>query len=129
MPFLWEGGRIARAYIYICKHVLIHCPLIWGQWANLFSAFGVYWAYPLLLKDILLSWMLFPIRKNVKALWRATPLNLFWAIWKERNKIVFENASFSIYKLKLSIIRSFFSWAGCISNVDLSFVGLLLYRL
>ena len=45
---------------------------------------------------------------------------MFWAIWKERNKIIFEDATFSSLRLKLYVILSLFTWAGFIPNVDLS---------
>ena len=96
------------------ENILIHCPSIWGQWTDLLSAFGASWVCPLLVKDFLLSWTHCLIRKNAKVLWRAAPLILFWAIWKERNKVIFEDATFSTLKLKLTIIRSLFTWAGCV---------------
>ena len=110
------------------EHILIHCPSIWVQWTELFSAFGVSWAYPLLVKDLLQSWLHFLVRKKAKSIWRATPLIIFWAIWKERNRVIFEDATFSTLRLKLSVIRSLFTWAGCIPKADISFVRLLLYR-
>ena len=55
--------------------------------------------------------MQFPVRKKAKAIWRAVPLLLFWAIWKERNRIIFEDATFSSRRLKLSVICSLFTRA------------------
>ena len=49
-------------------------------------------------------------------------LILLWAIWKERNRIVFEDAAFSTLRLKHSIICSLFTWVGCNPNADISFV-------
>ena len=72
--------------------------------------------------------MHFPIRKKAKAIWRVAPLLLFWAIWKERNKIIFEDVTFYLLKLKLSVIRSLFTWAGFIPNADIDFIRLLVYR-
>ena len=74
------------------------------------------------------SWLNFPVRKKAKALWRAAPLILFWVIWKERNRIIFEDVTLSTLRLKLSFIRSLFAMAGCIPNTDNYFVMLLLYR-
>ena len=104
------------------------CPSIWGQWTDLRSAFGVYWACPLLVKDLIQSWQHFPFRKKVKAIWRAAPLTLLWAFWKEWNKIIFEDASFSTLRLKLVVILSFFTWVGCIPNADISLIRIILYR-
>ena len=62
--------------------------------------------------------MLFLVRKHVRKLWKAAPFSLLWAIWKERNKIVFEDATFSHGRLKLSFISSLTSWAGLIPEMD-----------
>ena len=110
------------------EHILIHCPSIRGQWTDILFAFGAPWVCPLFVKDILQSWLHFPVRKKAKAIWMVAPLILFWAIWKERNRVIFEDATFSTLRLKLSIIFSLFTWVGCIPNVDISFVRLLLYR-
>ena len=71
------------------EHIPIHCPSIWGQWTDLLSAFGANWVCPLLVKDFLLGWMHFPIRKKAKVLWRAAPLIFFWAIWKGKKQSYF----------------------------------------
>ena len=147
--FAWEAwwGKILtsyqlkkRGFHLACKcpfcgreeeelgHILIHCPSIWGQWTDFLYAFGVSWPCPFLVNDILQSWMHFPVRKKVKAIWRAAPLILFWAIRKERNRIIFEDAIFSTLRLKLFVIHSLYTWAGCISNADISFVRMLLFR-
>ena len=49
-------------------------------------------------------------RKKTRKLWLAAPLSLIWAIWKERNIIVFEDATFSYNRLKLSFITALNSW-------------------
>ena len=55
----------------------------------------------------------------------GSPLSIFWAIWKERDRAVFEDAPFSHIRLKHSIISSLLYWAGIIPNVDISFVRTL----
>ena len=37
-------------------------------------------------------------------MWKVGPLGLFWAIWKVRNKIVFEDSVLSIQRLKASFV-------------------------
>ncbi|RVX03891.1 Ubiquitin-conjugating enzyme E2 36 [Vitis vinifera] len=38
-------------------------------------------------------------KKRTKV-WKAVPLCLFWAVWKERNRIAFENEELSIYSIQ-----------------------------
>ena len=46
-------------------------------------------------------------RKNV---WRATPLCLFWTVWKKRNLRAFENEEHSVQFLKMFFSRNLFAW-------------------
>ena len=110
------------------EHILIHCPAIWGQWTDLLYAFEASWICPFLIKDLIQSLMHFLVRKKAKAIWRAAPLLLFWAIWKERNRIIFDDATFSFRRVKFSVICSLFTRVGLIPKADMSFVRLLLYR-
>ena len=56
----------------------------------------------------------------------TTSTSLLWAIWMERNRVVFYDTPFSVDRLKLSFISSLSSWVGLIANEDLSFVRILL---
>ena len=100
----------------------VHCPSIWGFWAAVTSFLGIDWVCPLR-ASLLLGWTTYPIRKNARKLWKTASLSLFWAIWKERNKVVFD---FSPNRLKLSFINSLISWARLIYEGDYSIVRLLL---
>ena len=77
-------------------------------------------------RDLLLGWNLFQIRKQVRKLWKVAPLCIFWAIWKERNRVVFEDDSFSYDRLKLYFINSLISWARLIYEGDISIASVLL---
>ena len=108
------------------EDLLIHCPSIWGLWVALISIPGLDWACPHLVKDFLMGWTLFPIRKKARNPWMAASTSLLWAIWKERNRVVFYDTPFSVDRLKLSFISTLSSWAGLIANDDFSFVRILL---
>ena len=67
-------------------------------------------------------------------MWKAALPSLLWAIWKERNKVVFDNDRFSPSRLKHSSIISLTSWAGIIYEAEYSIVsvereGILLFSL
>ena len=41
-----------------------------------------------------------------------------WAIWKERNRVVFDDEVFSKSRLKSCFLFSFSSWAGLLFDVE-----------
>ena len=73
-----------------------------------------------LVKDLFCTWSQLPVKKNDRKLWLAAPLGICWAIWKERNIIMFEDAPFSHSWLKHSIISSLLFGAGIMPDVDIT---------
>ena len=69
-----------------------------------FTLFGVSWVFPSSVRETLLGWNGFLMGKRRKIVWRASPLCIFWKIWKTRNKITFEDEVLSIQRLKTSFI-------------------------
>ena len=69
-----------------------------------------------------MGWVWLPLKKKEAKLWRVVPVCLLWAIWIERNKVVFEDMQFSLDRLKTFFIRSFREWATMIPDVNLSFL-------
>ena len=107
---------------------LNHCPSVWSLWEDLISITGLPWACPFLLKHLFLSWSMLPSRKRIRKIWRSL-LCLIWAIWKERNHIVFDNVTFSFNRLKSSFVSMLTSWVGFIEVEENSLVRILLYIL
>ena len=123
-----RGFQLANRCL-LCGKVeeeLIHSPSVWGLWEGLISITSIDWVCPLLAKDLLLGWSCFPIRKRAKKIWKAAPLCLFWAVWMERNRIVFDDVPFSLSRLKTSFVSMLVSWAGSIELGECSIVRILL---
>ena len=95
------------------NHILVHCSKTKILWDLMFSLFGVNWVLPFSVRDTLLSWYVSFKDKNHRKVWRAAPLCLFWTIWKERNRIVFDNEALSTQRLKNSFVCNLLSWASC----------------
>ena len=104
------------------EHLFIHCPKVWCMWTAIFSLSGGGWVCPFLVQDLLRGWLHLPMRKKDAKLGRAVPLYLFWAIWKERNRVVFDDEAFSKSRLKSCFLFSFSSWASLMFEVEHPFV-------
>ena len=89
-------------------HILLHCEKARTLWALLFSMFGVQWVLPTTVKEMHLGWNGTFVGKKRKGVWRASPLCLFWTVWKARNKLAFEEEELSIQRLKFSFV--YFLW-------------------
>ena len=110
-----RGWALAnKCYLYqrhdeSINHILLHCVKTMTLWALLFSMFGVQWVLPATVKEMLLGWNGSFVGKKRKGVWRASPLCLFWMVWKARNKIAFEEEALSIQRLKYSFV--YFLWS------------------
>ena len=68
------------------------------------------WVLLYSVRDTLLGWHGTFMGKKRRKVWMTTPLCLFWAVWKERNKIAFGNEELSIHRMKNSFVCNFWSW-------------------
>ena len=93
------------------NHILVHCPKARVLWDLVFSLFGVNWVLPFMVRDTFSGWSAFFVDKKRGKTWWATPLCLFWMVWKERNRMVFDNEVLSIQRMKNSFVCNLFSWA------------------
>ena len=75
------------------------------------------------MKEMLEKWFTMPLGKKDSKLWRVVPVCLLWVIWKERNKIIFEDVGFSFDGGKSSFCNSLFSWACVYLGLDISLAG------
>ena len=108
-----EDEAIDANRCYLCgeeeeniDHLLIHYLKIRTLWSSLLTALEIAW----MTKDVIISWNKIPLRKDDCKISRATLCCLFWSLWKERNKVVFEDEQFSLSKLKFFFVYSLCSW-------------------
>ncbi|KAL6314646.1 hypothetical protein AAG906_026990 [Vitis piasezkii] len=103
-----RGWAIANRCFLCCaeeesiNHIIIHCSKARVLWELVFVLFGVTWVLPYSARDTLLGWHGSFVGKKHRKAWRATPLCLFWSVWKERNRIAFENEDLLVQRLKYS---------------------------
>ena len=115
-----RGWTLANRCFLCCAeeesidHILIHCTKARVLSELLFALFGVMWVLPYSVKDTLLVWHGINMGKKHSKVWIAAPLCLFWAIWKERNRIAFENKELSIHRMKSSFVYNFWVWTKSI---------------
>ena len=64
------------------------------------------------LKETLLSWQGSSVGKQRKKAWMAAPLYIFWTLWQERNRLVFEGVDISINRMKSTFLSNFWSWVN-----------------
>ena len=61
---------------------------------------GIGWVFPFSVRQVLLAWQGSQVGKKRKKVWRAASLCIFWTVWRERNRVAFDNEAFSAYRLK-----------------------------
>ena len=120
---LKKRGRSLANRCYLCEeeeetlnHLLVHCSKAKMLWELILAIVGFGWVFPFSVRQVLLAWQGTKVGKKHKKVWRAAPLCLLWAVWCERNRVGFDNETFSMYKLKNSFIFSFWSWANVSSG-------------
>ncbi|RVX05413.1 hypothetical protein CK203_013534 [Vitis vinifera] len=89
---------------------LLHCVKARVLWQLMFSLFRIQWIISGSVQDTLLGWLSFPVGRRCRKARRATPLCIFWTIWKERNQRVFEDAEMSDQSLKSSFLCKIALW-------------------
>ncbi|RVW93915.1 putative mitochondrial protein [Vitis vinifera] len=120
---LKKRSRILANRCFLCceeeesiDHILIDCTRARVIWELLFALFGVTWVLPFSVRDTVIGWCGFNLGKKRRKVWKAAPLCLFWAVWKERNRIAFDNEEFSIHRLKNYFVCNLWSWTKSVVN-------------
>ena len=54
--------------------------------------------------------------KKRRKVWMAAPSCIFWVVWKERNRIAFDNEELSTNRLKNSFVCNLWVWSKSVVN-------------
>ena len=129
-----RGYHLAgRCYMCCCEgeticHLLLHCLRVMGLWSYVFRSFGFIWVMPKDLTDLLVGWHNW-LGKSHSRIWNLIPSCLFWTIWRERNRRVFEAVECTDSQLLEFFSISLFDWATVWgythSNTVISFLNSL----
>ena len=128
---LKKRGRCLANRCFLCgeeeesiDHILIQCSKARVLWELLFTLFGVSWVLPYSVRDTLCGWSGFNMGKKRIKVWKAAPSCIFWAVWKERNRIAFDNEELSLNRLKNTFVCNLWVWSKPVVNEgSLSLLG------
>ena len=107
-------------------HLLIHCSRAKMLWDLVLAITDTKWVFPRTVCQCLLAWQSASVGKKRKKVWMAAPLCLFWTLWLERNRVVFENEAPSAHRMKSFFLFTLWAWAKVYSGDNLdTLVGFL----
>ena len=78
---------------------IFDCETSWRYFSNFWCQLGVSSPYE---RD--LSWQGSFVGKRCKKAWMIAPLCIFWTLWRERNRLVFEGVNISINRMKSTFL-------------------------
>ena len=117
---------LCKEYEESVDHILIHCDKTRELWTVVLSSFGVVWVFPNSVRNLLLEWKIKGLEKKRSVVWKMASICLFWCIWGERNRRVFQEEEKLDTSLKNLFLRSLLEWSQQFMDVDyLSFMNVL----
>ena len=87
-------------------HILLHCTKVVILWLLIYALFGIKW----MMHSSVRSIIGILVEKKRKKVWIWASWCLFWAIWKKRNSIAFENIENMDQAIKQSFMYNFLGW-------------------
>ena len=114
--------RVLANRCYLCEedeetieHLLVHCKKAKMLWDLFLLIVGTNWVFPSSVLHTLLSCKGATVGKKRKKIWLVASLYLFWILWRERNRVTFENDVTSSQRTKTTFLSNLWSWANLCS--------------
>jgi hypothetical protein len=94
-------------------------------WNAFFSLFGLVWAMPWGVANLLRSWWSGGRTRSV-VVWKMIPLCIMWCLWFERNERFFEDSERSLEDLLHFFLTTLFTWTEAwLASLVISFSDFL----
>ena len=100
-------------------HLFLHCNAANELWQLVFSMFGIWWAMPYHVVDLLACWTGHTCKTSSAAIWGVIPHCIMWVIWRERNDRSFEDIEHSPQELKQRFLNVLFEWVNASGHSSL----------
>jgi hypothetical protein len=65
-------------------HLFLHCEYARELWSLVLCMYGIHWAMPRKVSDLLACWRRKGHTKGNTVIWNAIPSCLMWLIWREK---------------------------------------------
>ena len=101
---------------YFCgrnlDHLLLLCNDVWRVWSECFRWWGVQWVSPPTIDALLIGWRSWKFNGFKKLIWEVIPVTIFWSVWLQRNKYIFDGAApdweevFELIKFRIAFCHS-----------------------
>jgi len=84
---------------------------------------GVSWVQPWKVIDVLVAWRRRTEKCPTLSVWNLMPLAIWWSVWKERNRRIFEGKELSLLNFKFYFLRILYGWSQDLDDsANLTFV-------
>jgi hypothetical protein len=107
-------------------HLLLHCDVARVVWSSFYNLFGVEWAMPSSVLDLLSGWSTLLGHGLVLRIWKQVPSCGLWGLWRERNSRLFEDMEVSVGALCRNVLKMFYLWVSAHSSGSMLFADFLL---
>jgi hypothetical protein len=92
-------------------HLLLHCECTQFLWNAFFLRFGLAWAMPHGVMNLLQCWWSGGHSQSA-VVWKMVPLCIMWCLWSERNRRFFEDSKRSLDDLLHFFLITLFTWTA-----------------
>jgi len=107
-------------------YLFVHCHWVSSLWFLALSLISISWVQPFEVKDVLVAWRRILKKCWVHGIWKLVHLAIWWCIWKERNRRIFEGQVLSVEDFKLSFLGLLYSWSHVVNgSFNLSFLDFI----